>query len=115
MKPTNNVSIHGSFAYYILYLSETGEQLYAKSLRVLYDNSIEAVRDAYCYDAQGQQVQKVIHCEHDMVKVYNALNNQTFNYYSFDDEYDEYVHILDSIQNDIEMKYGKPKLYKYVK
>ena len=115
MKPTNNVSIPGSFAYYILYLSETGEQLYAKSLRVLYDNSIEAVRDAYCYDAQGQQVKKVIHCEHDMVKVYNALNNQTFNYYSFDDEYDEYVHILDSIQNDIEMKYGKPKLYKYVK
>jgi len=115
MKPTNNVSIPGSFAYYILYLSETGEQLYAKRLRILYDNSIEAVRDAYCYDAQGQQVQKVIHCENDMVKVYNALNNQTFNYYSFDDEYDEYVHILDSIQNDIEMKYGKPKLYKYVK
>lgn len=114
MKLTNNLSTPGSFAYYILFLSETGEQLYAKSLRVSYDNNIEAVRDAYCYDVQGQQVKKVIHCEQEMIKVYNTLNNQTYSYFSFEDEYSEYLHVLDSIENSVKRKYGEPKLYHYV-
>lgn len=39
--------------------------------------------------------------------------NEMNSYYCFDDEYDDYVHELDSIQHEVELKYGRPKLYHY--
>lgn len=110
-KLVNNNSLSTPCAYSIMYSTDTGQQLYCKILRCSNDDNIEAIRDVYCYDTQGLHVVKAIRCEKELVRVYDTSSNQTNNYYSFDDEYDEYNHIADSIQLDVESKYGKPKLY----
>ena len=47
-------------------------------------------------------------------QVYDAQKEQKFSYYSFDKEFDDYVQIVDSIQKEVELRYGKPNLYKEV-
>lgn len=116
-KLVNNTSLAEPCAYIISYMTEAGQHLYSKNLKLSYDNTIETIREAYCYDSQGQQVFRAIRCEDGIfspVIVYDVSNTQMDTCYSFEDKYEEYVHVADSIQHDAELKYGKPKLYKYV-
>ena len=110
----NNGGMPEPVAYTILYMTETGLRLYGKTIKRSYDNEIETIRDAYCYDPQNQYVLMAIRCEDQQVQVYDASNNKKYSFFSFENEYDEYVHIVDSIQHETEKKYGKPKLYHYV-
>ncbi len=110
----NNNSLNDPFGYMLLYITETGQRLFRKTIKLSYDNEKETVREAYSFDKQNEKIHMAIQLDDWQVQVYDVSNNKQINFYSFEDEYDEYVHIVDSIQNDIEMKYGKPKLYKYV-
>ena len=101
-------------AYMINYMTGTGQYIFSKWIKRS-DNDIETIREAYCYDLQNQNILKVIRCSDWSVWVYDAQKNKQYSLSSFGDEYNVYVHIVDSIQNDIEMKYGKPKFYKYIK
>lgn len=110
----NNNSMNEPVAYMIYYMTKTGQRMYGKTIKRSYDNELETIRDAYCYDLQNQRILKAIRCEDWQVQVYDAQKNKKYSFFSFDDEYNVYVHIVDSIQNNIEMKYGKPKFCKYV-
>lgn len=114
-KIVNNSSMTEPVAYMIFYMTDTGQRLFVKTIKRSYDDELEVIRDAYCYDPQKQFVVLAIRCEDWQVQVYDATKNKKYSFLSFEDEYNEYVHIVDSIQNVIEKEYGKPKFYKYVK
>ena len=95
-------------------MTETGQRLFCKTLKLSYDNNQETIREVYCFDKQNKNIHMAIRQDDWQIQVYDVSNNRSNSFYSFEKKYDEYVHIVDSIQNDIEMKYGKPKLYKYV-
>lgn len=113
-KLANNISIADPYAYFIIYTTETNQRLYYQSIK-LYDNNPITTRSAYCYDASGQRLLKAIESEDDRVKVYDMSTRQMYDYYSFEDGYDECIHVVDSIQQDVERQYGKPVLEKYIK
>ena len=106
----NNYSLNDPYAYIVFYMTETGQRVFSKTLKLSLSNDKETIREAYCFDKQNENIQKAIRQEDWQVQVYDVTSNRMNIFYSFEDEYDEYVHIVDSIQNDIEMKYGKPKL-----
>lgn len=112
---TNNSSMTEPVAYNIIYMTETGQRLFGKTIKRSYDNGLETIRDAYCYDLQNHDILMAIHCDDWLVQVFDISEKKRYSFFSFEDEYSEYVNIVDSIQNNIEMKYGKPKFYKYVK
>ena len=114
MNIVNNETLSKPYAYMISYFSETGHRLYVKTIKLSYDNSIETFRETYRYDLKSQNIIEAIRCDDSEVHVYNALSQERFRFYSFEEEFDEYVHKVDSIQNDIEYKYGKPRLNKYI-
>lgn len=111
----NNNGLTEPVAYTISYMTETGLRLFSKTIKVSDVNKRETIREAYCYDPQNENVRMAIRCEDWRVHVYDALEKKSYSFFSFEDEYDVYVHKVDSLQNDIEKKYGKSKLYKYVK
>ena len=111
----NNTSSNDPFAYKLIYMKDTGQRLFSKTIKLSSDNEKETIREAYCFDLQNKNIRMVIRLDDLQVQFYDVSSNKTKSFYSFEDEYDEYIHIVDSIQNDIEMMYGKPKLYKYVK
>lgn len=110
---TNN-AMANSYAYLIMYMTDTGERLYTKGIKVSDDMDIKIERFANYYDVTGQQIQKTIYVNGDMVTVYDVATNQTKNLYSFEDEYDEYIHIIDSIEDEVARIYSEPKYYNYV-
>lgn len=110
----NNNSMNEPVAYMIYYMTKTGQRIFSKTIKRSFDNDIETIRDAYCYDPQNQHILKAIRCEDWQVQVFDVSKNKKYSFLSFEDEYNEYVHIVDSIQNNIEMKYGEPKFCKYV-
>lgn len=111
----NNNSIIEPTAYMIFYMTETGQRLFGKTIKRSYDNELETVREAYCYDPLKQYVLLAIQCEDWYIQVYDASKNMKYSFFSFEDEYDKYVHIVDSIQQDVEEEYGAPKFNKYLK
>lgn len=115
MKLTNNRSMQEPCAYTILFVSDTGQRLYSKTIKLSFDGEMQTVCDAYCYDIQEEHIQKAIRHEEETVKVYDASNNKMISYCSLDDEYEGYIHLVDSIGRRVESKYGKPKLFNYVK
>lgn len=112
-KLANNLSVQNPYAYSIIYMTDTGQRLFSKNL-IINGNHIDTIREANYYIARGQHIQKAIRCEEEQVKTYDLSTNQMSIYYSFEEEYNKYVHIVDSIQHNVEKKYGKPKLYHYV-
>lgn len=114
-KLVNNITVAEPCAYSITYLTDTGRCLFCKSLKVLYDNETEEVRYAIRYDSQHQQPLQFIRCDDLSIKVYDISKKQEKNYSVLDDEYDAFIHIVDSIQLHVESTFRAPKLYKYVK
>lgn len=110
----NNKLVEKPYAYYIMYISDSGQRLYHKTVRLSYDEKKETIREVYCYDKAGTQVERFIQCEDDKVGIVDFVNAKKYQFYSFEDKYKEYVHIVDSIQYEIELKYGKPSLIQYV-
>lgn len=102
-------------AYAIMYMTDTGQRLYSKNLSLSYDGNVETIRYVNLYDIQGRQVQKAIQSKDEIIKVYEVSNNKMYTYFSFDDEYDKYTHIIDSVEHNVEQKYGKPKLDHLIK
>lgn len=112
---TNNSKLSEPYAYAILYMTPAGQRLYSKIIAVSHDNTISVTRNACCFDLLTEDVLKTIRCDFWQVEVYDVVNNQGQSYYRFSEEYDQYVHCLDSIQESIELKYGKPQFFHYVK
>lgn len=111
----NNGIMAEPCAYMICYMTKTGQRLYLKSIKLSSENKIEIIRGAYCYTSDNQFILKYILCDDWQVLVYDVSKNKNYSFFSFEDEYDEYVHIVDSIQHDVEEIYGSPKLDKYLK
>ena len=108
-KPVNNEANENCSAYIINYISDTGQPLFGKSLKLSYDGDIETRTDALLFDLQGQPVQ-IIRCEDDVIRVSDIPRYRMRTYYSFSDEYDKYIHVMDSVESEMKSKYGSPKL-----
>lgn len=113
-KPVNTKDLAKPCVYGLNYLTETGQRLFSKQVMLSIDNEYKTIRIAFCYDLREQKVLKAIQCEDGLIQIYDVTSNQTNSYLSDTSEYDEYVQIVDSIQQEAEIKYGKPKLYHYV-
>lgn len=113
-KLANSMGVPEPFAYSVVYMADNGQRLLCKTLRLSYSGEIETIIDACCYDSEDGSVLKVLHITDVEAQVYDAQKEQKFSYYSFDKEFDDYVQIVDSIQKEVELRYGKPNLYKEV-
>lgn len=110
----NNNSLNDLYAYRVIYMTETGQRLFCKTIKFSLSNEKETIREVYCFDEMNKNIHKAIRQDNWQVQVYDVPSSRTKNFYSFEDKYNEYVQIVDSIQRDMEVKYGKPKLYHYV-
>lgn len=113
-KLVNNEMVADNGAYFIDYVSDYGQTLFSRGLKVLYDNEIKTLFGAALYDMRGNP-QKVIQYSDETVKVYDLVNNTQDTYYSYCDEYEGYLNIIDSIQLDVESKYGHSRLDTLIK
>ena len=91
-----------------------GQRLYSKRVILSFDGKYKTIREAFCYDLQGQNVQKEIRCDDDQVIMFDVPSNLRSSYFSIEKEYADLVHVVDSIQHTTELKYGMPKLYHYL-
>lgn len=114
MQLANNFSLINPYAYFILYSTDTGKPLYNKILKLSPNDKIEKIDDTYYYDPQYNQIEKLIRRDDLQIKVYDTKSNQESSYFPFEDEYDEYTLIIDSIKQHVELRYGIPKLYHFV-
>lgn len=113
-KLVNNYEVNAPYAYMLVYKSDTGKPLYNEILRVSYgfgpESKIDTIRAAFCYGPLGESVKALRYADR-IVEVLDQMRGESSSYFSFEEEYDDYIHIMDSIQHEVQLKYGMPVLY----